>query len=118
MRDGDQTPRAFGKGLALELRRAEFGHDNVDIASRGRHRSGKRRHDPAQRSGFRRRRQRDDRMTTGRARAGTDEIDLPAGADRLIKDPIGIDHVMVNGKFIKRSGNNLPGAEAGRLLRP
>jgi N-acyl-D-amino-acid deacylase len=44
--------------------------------------------------------------------------DLPAGADRLIKDPIGIDHVMVNGKFIKRSGNNLPGAEAGRLLRP
>ena len=45
-------------------------------------------------------------------------FDLPAGADRLIKDPIGIDHVMVNGKFIKRSGNNLPGTEAGRLLRP
>ena len=45
-------------------------------------------------------------------------FDLPAGADRLIKDPIGIDHVMVNGKFIKRSGKNLPGAEAGRVLRP
>lgn len=45
-------------------------------------------------------------------------FDLPAGADRLLKDPIGIDHVLVNGKFIKRSGQDRPGAQCGRVLRP
>ena len=45
-------------------------------------------------------------------------FDLPAGADRLIKDSIGIDHVLVNGKFIKRSGQNRPGAQSGSVLRP
>lgn len=45
-------------------------------------------------------------------------FDLPAGADRLIKDPIGIEHVLVNGKFIRRAGQNRPGAQSGRLLRP
>jgi N-acyl-D-aspartate/D-glutamate deacylase len=45
-------------------------------------------------------------------------FDLPAGADRLIKNPIGIEHVLVNGKFIRRSGQNRAGVESGRILRP
>ena len=44
--------------------------------------------------------------------------DQPAGAERLIKEPIGIEHVMVNGHFIRRSGKSRTGASSGRLLRP
>lgn len=44
--------------------------------------------------------------------------DLPAGADRLVKDPIGMEHVMVNGQLIRRSGRNITGVGSGRLLKP
>lgn len=45
-------------------------------------------------------------------------FDFPAGADRLIKHSKGIDHVMVNGAFIRRDGASLTGQRAGRMLRP
>jgi N-acyl-D-amino-acid deacylase len=44
--------------------------------------------------------------------------DLPASADRLIKHPIGIEHVMVNGGFIRRNGQSHVGTGRGRLLGP
>lgn len=44
--------------------------------------------------------------------------DLPAGADRVVKVPTGIEHVMVNGRFIRRSGSNITGTGSGRVLRP
>ena len=44
--------------------------------------------------------------------------DQPAGAERLIKEPIGVEHVMVNGSFIRRSGQSRTGVASGRLLRP
>jgi N-acyl-D-aspartate/D-glutamate deacylase len=44
--------------------------------------------------------------------------DLPAGADRVLKDSIGVTHVMVNGKLIRRGGTVLTGVGAGRVLRP
>jgi uridylate kinase len=46
--------------------------------------------------------------------------DLPAGADRLIADAIGIDAVVVNGKLIRRDGKDAIAANdrlPGRLLR-
>ncbi len=46
--------------------------------------------------------------------------DLPAGADRLIADAMGIDAVIVNGRVLRRAGRDLVGpAETlpGRLLR-
>lgn len=43
--------------------------------------------------------------------------DLPGGADRLVKDAFGIEHVVVNGSFIRRDSAAVPGAEAGRVLR-
>lgn len=44
--------------------------------------------------------------------------DLPAGADRVVKEPAGIEHVMVNGTLIRRSGRNITGTGCGRVLRP
>ena len=44
--------------------------------------------------------------------------DLPAGADRVVKVPTGIEHVMVNGRFIRRSGSSITGTGSGRVLRP
>jgi N-acyl-D-aspartate/D-glutamate deacylase len=44
--------------------------------------------------------------------------DLPAGADRVVKEPTGVEHVMVNGKFIRRSGRSIEKTAAGRVLRP
>jgi N-acyl-D-amino-acid deacylase len=44
--------------------------------------------------------------------------DQPAGAERLIKDPIGVEHVLVNGAFIRRGGSSLEGVGSGRLLKP
>lgn len=44
--------------------------------------------------------------------------DLPAGADRIVKEPTGIEHVMVNGTMIRRSGKNITGTGSGRVLRP
>ncbi len=44
--------------------------------------------------------------------------DLPAGADRLIKHSIGIEHVMVNGTFIRYAGQSRTGTARGRRLRP
>jgi N-acyl-D-amino-acid deacylase len=43
--------------------------------------------------------------------------DFPAGADRILKDPIGVDHVMVNGNFIRRDGKSRTGVAGGRVLR-
>jgi N-acyl-D-aspartate/D-glutamate deacylase len=44
--------------------------------------------------------------------------DQPAGAERLIKEPVGIEHVIVNGQFIRKSGQARTGTGAGVLLRP
>jgi len=44
--------------------------------------------------------------------------DLPAGADRIIKEPTGIEHVMVNGRLIRRAGKAITGTASGRVLRP
>jgi N-acyl-D-amino-acid deacylase len=44
--------------------------------------------------------------------------DQPAGAERLIKEPIGVEHVLVNGGFIRRAGVSHSGVASGRLLRP
>ena len=44
--------------------------------------------------------------------------DQPAGAERLIKEAVGVEHVMVNGNFIRRSGQSRTGVASGRLLRP
>jgi N-acyl-D-aspartate/D-glutamate deacylase len=43
--------------------------------------------------------------------------DLPAGGARLYSDPIGIHHVVVNGREIIRDGQYL-GTPAGHILRP
>jgi N-acyl-D-aspartate/D-glutamate deacylase len=42
--------------------------------------------------------------------------DLPGGADRLIKRALGVEHVLVNGTFIRRNGE-MVGAAPGRVLR-
>lgn len=51
---------------------------------------------------------------TGRARRVRD---LPGGADRLVADSIGIDHVLVAGEAVRRDGEQLIGRAAGRLIR-
>jgi N-acyl-D-aspartate/D-glutamate deacylase len=45
--------------------------------------------------------------------------DLPAGADRIVADAIGIDAVVVNGSLIRRNGKDVArtGRLPGRLLR-
>ena len=43
--------------------------------------------------------------------------DLPAGGDRLVKHPIGIDHVLVNGQFVRRDGQQIRETASGRVLR-
>jgi len=43
--------------------------------------------------------------------------DLPSGADRLVVPARGIEHVLVNGEFITRSGEALSGVGSGRMLR-
>ena len=45
-------------------------------------------------------------------------FDLPAGADRVVKEPSGIEHVMVNGTLIRKAGRNIAGTGSGRMLRP
>jgi N-acyl-D-aspartate/D-glutamate deacylase len=42
--------------------------------------------------------------------------DLPGGADRLVKEPVGVEAVLVNGTFIRRDGMQLDVAP-GRVLR-
>jgi N-acyl-D-amino-acid deacylase len=42
--------------------------------------------------------------------------DLPAGADRLVADSIGIEHVWVNGEPIRKHGVDLEGARPGITL--
>jgi N-acyl-D-amino-acid deacylase len=44
--------------------------------------------------------------------------DLPSGAERLIRRPTGIQHVLVNGEFIRRDGEALAGAAPGVVLVP
>jgi N-acyl-D-aspartate/D-glutamate deacylase len=46
--------------------------------------------------------------------------DLPAGADRLVSDALGIDAVIVAGRFVRRDGKDAldpNGPLPGRLLR-
>lgn len=43
--------------------------------------------------------------------------DQPAGGDRLVRDAAGIEHVLVNGEAVIRSGESLAVAGSGRLLR-
>jgi N-acyl-D-aspartate/D-glutamate deacylase len=43
--------------------------------------------------------------------------DLPAGADRLVVDSLGIEHVWVGGVATRTAGVDVKGAAPGRLLR-
>jgi N-acyl-D-amino-acid deacylase len=43
--------------------------------------------------------------------------DLPAGADRLIANSTGVEHVWVNGTAIRRDGEDVDAARPGKLLR-
>jgi N-acyl-D-aspartate/D-glutamate deacylase len=43
--------------------------------------------------------------------------DLPAGADRLIANSTGVEHVWVNGDRIRENGEDVAGARPGKLLR-
>jgi N-acyl-D-aspartate/D-glutamate deacylase len=43
--------------------------------------------------------------------------DLPAGADRLVCDSVGIEHVWVNGTCVRADGKNVDGARPGVLMR-
>jgi N-acyl-D-aspartate/D-glutamate deacylase len=43
--------------------------------------------------------------------------DLPAGADRLIVDSTGVEHVWVNGVATRANGDNIADARPGKLLR-
>jgi N-acyl-D-amino-acid deacylase len=43
--------------------------------------------------------------------------DLPGGADRLIGESRGIEHVWVNGTLIRREGKDVENARPGRILR-
>jgi N-acyl-D-aspartate/D-glutamate deacylase len=43
--------------------------------------------------------------------------DQPGGADRLIKQSIGVEHVLVNGTMIRRDGVPIANAAPGRVLR-
>ena len=43
--------------------------------------------------------------------------DLPAGADRLIAKSKGVEHVWVNGTQTRESGEDIPDARPGKLLR-
>jgi hypothetical protein len=42
---------------------------------------------------------------------------MPAGSERLIIRPTGIEHVWINGVAVRRDGVEVPGAHPGRLLR-
>jgi N-acyl-D-aspartate/D-glutamate deacylase len=55
----------------------------------------------------------EDRIASGEL---VTRFDLPAGAGRLYAEPVGIDHVIVNGTAIASDGA-LTGARPGRLLR-
>jgi N-acyl-D-aspartate/D-glutamate deacylase len=44
--------------------------------------------------------------------------DLPGAADRVVADPLGIEHVWVNGQAIRRDATPIAGAGPGRLVRP
>ncbi len=43
--------------------------------------------------------------------------DFPGGADRLVADSTGIDHIFVGGVATRRDGEQLSGTAAGRLIR-
>jgi N-acyl-D-aspartate/D-glutamate deacylase len=43
--------------------------------------------------------------------------DLPAGADRLIANSTGVEHVWVNGDAIRQNGQDVENARPGKLLR-
>ena len=44
--------------------------------------------------------------------------DLPGGADRVVSDPFGVEHVWVNGTAIRRGATPIEGAGPGRFVRP
>ena len=43
--------------------------------------------------------------------------DQPGGADRLVMHSTGVEHMWVNGVAVRRAGQDIPGAAAGRVLR-
>ncbi len=43
--------------------------------------------------------------------------DQPAGGERLISEPIGVDHVLVNGQFIRRAGVSFTNTGVGKVLK-
>jgi N-acyl-D-aspartate/D-glutamate deacylase len=45
-------------------------------------------------------------------------FDQPGGADRVVSDPTGIEHVWVNGQPIRRDGAPIENAGPGRFVRP
>jgi N-acyl-D-amino-acid deacylase len=44
-------------------------------------------------------------------------FDLPGGADRLVCKASGIEHVLVNGTFVRRDGRPVPDVRPGHVLR-
>lgn len=44
--------------------------------------------------------------------------DMPGGADRVVSDPYGIEHVWVNGQAIRRNGAPVENAHPGRFVSP
>jgi hypothetical protein len=43
---------------------------------------------------------------------------MPGGADRVVSDPSGIEHVWVNGQPIRRDAAPIENAGPGRFVRP
>jgi N-acyl-D-amino-acid deacylase len=62
-----------------------------------------------------------DLVAFDRATIGTTPIervpDQPGGADRLVVRSTGVEHMWVNGVAVRRGGEDVPGAAAGRVLR-
>lgn len=56
-----------------------------------------------------------DRVATSKPRR---VHDFPAGADRLVADSTGIEHVWVNGVAVRRHGKDIDGAHPGVLVTP
>src|SRR6266851_5654111 len=78
MRDRDHPPRPLLEGLPTQFGRAEFGHDDVGVAARGRNRTGHMRNDLADLSVAGSRRKRDYRAASASELRPAHEVDLSA----------------------------------------